>query len=70
MMVYMSESLQYYIPKTLDMEHKLSACIFFLFLTSFFRTFVKNASIIFRVSYQIIKFNINKMRNIKGSASI
>lgn len=50
----MSESLQYYIPKTLDMEHKLSACNYFLFFTSFHRTFSKNASIIFRRNSEYI----------------
>ena len=37
----MSESLQYYIPKTLDMEHKLSACNYFLFLHPFTELFQK-----------------------------
>ena len=41
MMVYMSESLQYYIPKTLDMEHKLSACNYFLFFYILSRNFFK-----------------------------
>ena len=51
----MSECPQYIIPpKTLDMEHKLSACNYFLFFTSFHGTFSKNASIIFRRNSELI----------------
>ena len=51
----MSECPQYIIPpQTLDMEHKLSACNYFLFFTSFHGTFSKNASIIFRRNTEFI----------------
>ena len=51
----MSEYPQYIIPpKTLDMEHKLSACNYFSFFTSFHGTFSKNASIIFRRNSEFI----------------